>query len=113
MDNIVSNKNEIYIEYKDIELLMMYHGDLERSVFGFKKKANFINEDTKDGFQKLCDKYNYEEEINLEDTAIYYENLLKRMEGKENLILKDDDVYMLEEIYNLYNEIRKNINKLM
>ncbi len=113
MDNIISNKDEIYIEYKDIELLMMYHGDLERTVFGFKKKANFINEDLSAEFQKLWDKYNYEEEINLKDTIIYYENLLKRIEGKENVILNDDDVYMLEGIYKLYNEIRKDINNFM
>lgn len=113
MDDITSNKDEVYIEYKDIELLMMYHDDLDRSVFGFKKKANFINEDVSIEFQKLWDKYKYMEEINLEGTRIYYENLLKRIEGKENVILNDDDIYMLEAIYNLYDEIRKDINKFM
>ncbi len=113
MDDITSNKDEVYIEYKDIELLMMYHDDLDRSVFGFKKKANFINEDVSTEFQKLWDKYKYMEEINLEGTRIYYENLLKRIEGKENVILNDDDIYMLEAIYNLYDEIRKDINKFM
>lgn len=113
MDDITSNKDEVYIEYKDIELLMMYHDDLERSVFGFKKKANFINEDVSTEFQKLWDKYKYVEEINLDCTSIYYENLLKRIEGKENVMLNDDDVYMLEAIYNLYYEIRKDINKFM
>jgi len=43
IDNITSNKDELYIDYKDIELLTMYHDDLERSLFGFKKKADFIN----------------------------------------------------------------------
>ena len=113
MDDITSNKDEVYIEYKDIELLMMYHDDLDRSVFGFKKKANFINEDVSTEFQKLWDKYKYMEEINLEGTRIYYENLLKRIEGKENVILNDDDIYMLEAIYNLYDEIRKDINRFM
>ena len=113
MDSIISNKDEIYIEYKDIELLKMYHGDLKRKLFGFKKKANYINKDLSDGFQKLSDKYNYEEEINLEDTVIYYEEFLKRIEDNENIILTDDDVYMFERIYNLYNEIRKDINKIM
>lgn len=113
MDDITSNKDGVYIEYKDIELLMMYHDDLERSVFGFKKKSNFMNEDVSTGFQKLWDKYRYMEEINLDGTSIYFENLLKRIEDKENLILNDDDVYMLEAIYNLYDEIRKEINKFM
>ncbi len=113
MDDITSNKDEVYIEYKDIELLKMYHDDLERSVFGFKKKANFINEDVSTEFQKLWNKYKYLEEINLDGTSIYYENLLKRIKGKENVMLNDDDVYMLEAIYNLYDEIRKDINKFM
>ncbi len=113
IDNITSNKDEIYIEYKDIELLMMYHDDLERSVFGFKKKANFINEDVSTEFQKLWDKYKYMEEINLDGTSRYYENLLKRIEGKENVMLNNDDANMLEAIYNLYNEIRKDINNFM
>lgn len=113
MDNIILNKEEIYIEYKDIELLMMYHGYLKRNVFGFKKKSNFINKDVSDGFQKLWDKYNYEEEINLDDIFIYYENLLKKIKDKDNMMLNDDDVHMLNGIYNLYNEIRKDINELM
>lgn len=113
IDNITSNKDEIYIEYKDIELLMMYHDDLERSVFGFKKKADFINEDVSTEFQKLWDKYKYMEEINLDGTSRYYENLLKRIEGKENVMLNNDDANMLEAIYNLYNEIRKDINNFM
>lgn len=113
IDNITSNKDEIYIEYKDIELLMMYHDDLERSVFGFKKKTDFINEDVSTEFQKLWDKYKYMEEINLDGTSRYYENLLKRIEGKENVMLNNDDANMLEAIYNLYNEIRKDINNFM
>jgi len=51
------------------------------------------------------------EEINLDSVSIYYENLLKRIEGKDYIML-NDDVYMLEAIYNLYNEIRKDINKI-
>jgi hypothetical protein len=112
IDNITSNKDEVYIEYKDIELLTMYHDDLERSVFEFKKKADFINKDVSNEIQKLWDKYKYVEEINLDSTSIYYENLLKRIEGKENIML-NDDVYMLESIYNLYNEIRKDFNKII
>lgn len=38
---------------KDIELLTMYHDDLERSLFGFKKKADFINKDESNEIQKL------------------------------------------------------------
>lgn len=113
IDNITSNKDEVYIEYKDIELLTMYHDDLERSVFGFKKKADFINKDVSHEIQKLWDKYKYEEEINLDSTRKYYLNFLKRIQNKENVMLNNDDVYMLEAIYNLYNEIRKDINKLM
>lgn len=113
IDNITSDKDEVYIEHKDIELLMIYHDDLERSVFRFKKKADFINKDVSNEFQKLWDKYEYMEEINLDNTRKYYENLLKRIESKGNIILNDDDVYMLEEIYNLYNEIRKAINKIL
>jgi len=96
---------------KDIELLTMYHDDLERSLFGFKKKADFINKDESNEIQKLWDKYKYMEEINLDSVSIYYENLLKRIEGKDYIML-NDDVYMLEAIYNLYNEIRKDINKI-
>lgn len=111
IDNITSNKDELYIDYKDIELLTMYHDDLERSLFGFKKKADFINKDESNEIQKLWDKYKYMEEINLDSVSIYYENLLKRIEGKDYIML-NDDVYMLEAIYNLYNEIRKDINKI-
>lgn len=110
MDNVISNKEEC-IAYKDIELLMIYHGDLKRNVFEFKKKSNFIDKSISDGFQKLSDKYNYEEEINLENTHIYYENLLKRIE--DNAMLNNDDVQMINGIYNLYNEIRKDINQII
>ena len=113
MDEITSSKDEVSIEYRDIEFLMMYHDDLERSVFEFKKKAYFTDKDVNTEFQKLWDKYIYLEEINLDDTSKYYKNLLKRIEGKEIIILNDDDVYMLEAIYNLYNNIRKDINKFI
>lgn len=113
MDDITSNKDEVYIGYKDIELLMMYHDDLDRSVFGFKKKVDFISEDVSTEFQSLWDKYKYEREINLDGTRKFYENLLKRLEGKETILLNDDDVYMLGDVYILYNEIRKDINKFM
>lgn len=49
MDNIISNKDE-YIEYKDIELLMIYHDDLKRKLFEFKKKSKFIDKSISDGF---------------------------------------------------------------
>lgn len=113
IDNITSNKDEVYIEYKDIELLMMYHDDFERSVFGFKKKADFINKDASNEFQMLWDKYKFVEEINLGSARKYYENLLKRIENNENVILSDDDVYILEGVYNLYNQIRTDINKIL
>lgn len=45
MDEITSNKDEVIIKYRDIELLIMYHDDLERSVFDFKKKAYFTDKD--------------------------------------------------------------------
>ncbi len=113
MDNIISNNEEIDIEDKDIEILMIYHNDLKRSIFGFKKKAKLINEEVRDGIQEIWDKYNYEEDINLEDTIIYYENLLESVKNKGNLKLKDEDIRMLEGIYNLYNEINKEMNKIL
>ena len=113
IDSIISNNDEVYIKNEDIEILMVYHHDLKRSVFEFKKKTDYINKDVSDGFQKVWDKYNYEEEINLEDTIIYYEDLLKRIENKENLMLKDEDVHTLKGIYELYIEIRKDINKVI
>jgi len=113
IDSIITNNDEAYIKDEDIEILMMYHHDLKRSVFGFKKKTKYINKDVSDGLQKVWDKYNYEEEINLEDTIIYYEDLLKRIGNKENLMLKDEDVHTLKGIYELYIEIRKDINKVI
>lgn len=113
MDSIISKNQEIDIEDKDIEILMMYHNGLKRSLFGFKKKANHINEDVSDEFQRIWDKYNYEEDINLEDTTIYYENLLESVKNKESLKLEDEDIRMLEGIYNLYNEINKEMNKIL
>lgn len=112
MDDITSNKDEVYIEYKDIELLMMYHDYLDRSVFGFKKKVDFVSKDISTEFQSLWDKYKYEREINLDGTREFYENLLNRSEGKEAILL-DDDVYMLGEIYILYDKIRKDITKFL
>ena len=113
IDSIISNNEQIYIEEKDIEILKMYHDELKRSIFGFKKKANHINKDISYGVQKIWDKYNYEEDINLEDTIIYYENLLESVKNKDGLKLEDEDVRMLEAIYNLYNEIDKEINEIL
>lgn len=112
MDNIIPNDDNIYIDEKDIEILMMYHTDLERSLFGFKKKAALINKDIDKKFQNIWDNYKYEEETNLEETTIYYENLLKNTKNKDNLTLQDGDIKELEEIYNMYNKIRKDVNNL-
>lgn len=109
IDNIISNKDETNLQYEDIELLMMYHEDLERNIVGFKKKSNFINKNISEEFQKIWDKYNYDEEINFRDTFIYYRDFLKRIEYKDDIMLNDDDINMLNGIYNLYKEIRNDI----
>ncbi|CAK7027287.1 hypothetical protein [Tissierella carlieri] len=113
IDNIILNKEEIYIDYKDIKCLMIYHRNLERSIFGFKKKSRFINSELDNGFQQLWDNYNSIEPINEEDIRLYYEQLFKRADSKEHILLNDDDVYMLQEILNFYNIMRKEINNLI
>ncbi|NLY76819.1 MAG: hypothetical protein GX080_01860 [Tissierellia bacterium] len=113
IDSIISNIDEAYIEYEDIQLLMMYHDNLDKSLFGFKKKAYFINNDISTELQDLCDKYKFAEKINLDNVREYYKNLLTRIESGENIMLKDDDVYMLESIYNLYNQIRESLIKIL
>ncbi len=113
IDSIISNIDEAYIEYEDIQLLMMYHDNLDKSLFGFKKKAYFINNDISTELQDLCDKYKFVEKINLDNVREYYKNLLTRIESGENIMLKDDDVYMLESIYNLYNQIRESLIKIL
>jgi len=111
MDSITSNGDKVHTE--DIELLKMYHEDLEKSLFEFKEKAQFISKDVSNGLQKLWDKYKYAEEINLDSVNEYYNNLLKRIENQESTTLNKEDVSMLEAIYNLYNEIRKDLNKIL
>ena len=113
IDSIISNIDEAYIEYEDIQLLMMYHDNLDKSLFGFKKKAYFINNDISTELQDLCDKYKFAEKIKLDNVREYYKNLLTRIESGENIMLKDDDVYMLESIYNLYNQIRESLIKIL
>ena len=64
-------------------------------------------------FQQLWDNYNSIEPINEEDIRLYYEQLFKRADSKEHILLNDDDVYMLQEILNFYNTMRKEINNLI
>jgi len=111
MDEITSNRDKVNTE--DIELLKMCHEDLEKNLFEFKKKAQFISKDVSNGFQELWEKYEFAEEINLDTTNKYYENLLKRIGTEEIVTLNDDDIPMLEAIYNLYSDIRKDINNIL
>lgn len=113
IDNIISHEEEGYIEYRDIELLMIYHSNLERSIFGFKKKSNLINKDIGNKFQKLWDEYNYEKEVNLQDISKYYEKFLERIDDEDKVIAEDDDIYMFESIYKLYNQIIKEISEIV
>ena len=113
IDNIILHKEEIYLDYKDLKLLMIYNNNLNRSIFGFLLKSDFVSSEFADDFRKLWDNYNYNETINAEDIRSYYEQLSKRAESKESIILNDDDVYMLQEILKFYNKTRREINNLL
>lgn len=113
IDNIILNSEEKHMDYKDIKFFKIYHRNLERSIFGFKKKSRFINSELGNSFQKLWDNYNSIDPINGEDIKEYYEQLFERADGKEYILLNDEDVYMFQEILKFYNTIQKEINKLM
>lgn len=113
IDNIISDKEEIYMDNKDVKLLMIYHRDLNRNIFDFKKKSRFINSELGSSFQQLWDNYNFNEQINDEDIRLYYEQLSKRADSNGDILLNDDDVNMFQEIMNFFYKIRKDINKLI
>ncbi|SHF09467.1 hypothetical protein SAMN02745784_02782 [Tissierella praeacuta DSM 18095] len=113
VDNMILNNEKKYIDYKDIKCFKIYHRNLERSIFGFKKKSRFINSELSNGFQQLWDNYNSIEPINGEDIKEYYEQLFERADGKECILLNDEDVYMFQEILKFYNTIQEEIDNLM
>lgn len=113
IDSIISNDDKVYVEDIDIEMLKVYHRAIERSVFGFKLKSNLIDKDFGDEFQDIWDKYNYEKDINLDYINEYYGALLKDIKNKEELLLKAEDIKMLEEIYNFYIEMHLEVGEAL
>ncbi|WFA08777.1 hypothetical protein [Tissierella sp. Yu-01] len=113
IDNIILNNEEIHIEFEDIRRLITHHRDLDRNIFGFKKKSRFINSELEKGFQQLWDNYNYNEQINAGDIELYYDQLSERVNSIEYILLNNNDVNMFQEILNFYYTIRKDINNLI
>lgn len=112
IENIILNNKEI--NYEDIKCLTEYHRNIDRGLFGFKKKASFINSELEDGFQELWDNYKYLEPFNEEDISLYYEELSDGTDnGSVAVKLNDDDIHMLQEILKFYNKVRKKINDLI
>ena len=95
---------------ENIEILMIHTTNLEISMFDFEKKINLIDKDIGSEFENISAEIIYKGEINLEDINLYYEKLLKNIENEEKSTLKDQDIQKLDEIYNFYNNINKDIN---
>lgn len=95
---------------ENIEILMIHTTNLERSMVNFEKKVNLIDKDIGSEFENISSEIIYKGEINLEDINLYYEKFLENIESEEKSTLKDQDIQKLDEIYNFYNNINKDIN---
>lgn len=110
---IISNKEQVHIDFKDVNHLMLYNRSIDRGIFELKKKCSIIDSELGNSFQKLWDNFNYNEQINEEDIRLFYDQLSVRADGKEYILLGDDDVHMFQAILSFYSNTKKEINDLI
>ncbi|WP_432663977.1 hypothetical protein R9X47_25800 [Wukongibacter baidiensis] len=118
---ILKNDEEIQVGYDDVNDLITMHKTISRELFYLIKKYHKLDDKYDGSFFELYD--NFEEKRYI--AAEYYESLDKRLKkelDKETdeelnkstyIILGDDDVSELKSILSFYNDIIKELNKLL
>lgn len=107
---IISNQEQVRIDFKDVNCLMFYSRRIDREIFELKKKCSIIDSELGDSFQKLWDDFNYNEQINKDDIRLFYDKLSEKAKGREYILLDDDDIHMFQAILSFYSNTRTEIN---